>query len=209
MRPSLLQLKKTLAEVFGSSVNLIEAHRELTLEVSAAQLSETMQRLRDDPSLSFDALSDVAGVDYREFTGRDPNAPRFAVVYHLLSTKCNWRLRVRAFAEDDAEPVVSSMVPLWSSANWMERECFDLFGIVFDGHPDLRRILTDYGFTGHPFRKDFPLSGHIEMRYDSEQKRVVYEPVTIDLRDNVPRIVREPHYGDDTPMPQPPAVPKG
>ncbi len=209
MRPPLSQLKNTLAEALGGDFVLIEAYGELTLETPAASLLEVMQRLREESSLSFDALIDVAGVDYQEFSGRDPAAPRFAVVYHLLSTRHNWRLRVRAFAESEAEPAAPSMVPLWPSANWMERECFDLFGIAFDGHPDLRRILTDYGFTGHPFRKDFPLSGHLEMRYDPEQKRVVYEPVTIEPRDNVPRIVREPHYGDSTPTPLPPDAPKG
>jgi NADH-quinone oxidoreductase subunit C len=205
MRLPLSQLKKTLTGIFGDDVGLIEAYRELTLEVPAAQLLATMQRLRDEPGLSFDALIDVAGVDYEEFTGREPDAPRFAVVYHLLSTRHNGRLRVRVFVEDETELAVPSMASLWPSANWMERECFDMFGIAFDGHPDLRRILTDYGFTGYPFRKDFPLSGHLEMRYDPEQKQVVYEPVTIEPRDNVPRIVREPHYGDSTPMSPPPA----
>jgi NADH-quinone oxidoreductase subunit C len=208
MRPSLSQLEKALTGILGDGgAGLIEAYHELTLEVMAAQLSTTMQRLRDE--LSFDALIDVAGVDYRDFNGRDPKASRFAVVYHLLSTGRNWRLRVRVFIENEEAPVVSSMVSLWSSANWMERECFDMFGIVFDGHPDLRRILTDYGFAGYPFRKDFPLSGHLEMRYDQEQKKIVYEPVTIESRDNVPRIVREPHYGDDTPMSPPSGESKG
>ncbi|MDR0770670.1 MAG: NADH-quinone oxidoreductase subunit C [Burkholderiales bacterium] len=209
MRPPLSQLKTALTGILGDGANLTEALRELTLEVPVTRLSATMQRLRDDPALSFDALSDIAGVDYREFTGRDPAAPRFAVAYHLLSTKHCWRLRVRVFAEDETEPAVPSVVSLWPMANWMERECFDMFGIAFDDHPDLRRILTDYGFTGHPFRKDFPLSGHLEMRYDPEQKRIVYEPVTIEPRDNVPRIVREPHYGDSTPLSPPPAEPKG
>ncbi|MDR0250809.1 MAG: NADH-quinone oxidoreductase subunit C [Burkholderiales bacterium] len=208
MRPPLSQLKNTLTEILGQDAILIEAYRELTLEVPVTRLSATMQRLRDEASLFFDALIDVAGVDYERFTGREPDAPRFAVVYHLLSTRHNWRLRVRVFVENEKEPAVPSMVPLWLSADWMERECFDLFGIAFDGHPDLRRILTDYGFTGHPFRKDFPLTGHIEMRYDPEQKQVVYEPVTIESRDNVPRIVREPHYGDTTPMSIPSAGPK-
>jgi NADH-quinone oxidoreductase subunit C len=205
MRLPLPHLKKTLTGIFGENVTIVEAYRELTLEVPAAQLFATMQRLRDDPDLSFDALIDVAGVDYQEFTGREPDAPRFAVVYHLLSIRNNARLRVRVFVENEEASAVPSMVPLWLSADWMERECFDMYGIAFDGHPDLRRILTDYGFTGYPFRKDFPLSGHIEMRYDPEQKQVVYEPVTIEPRDNVPRIVREPHYGDSTPMPLPPA----
>ncbi|MDR2016693.1 MAG: NADH-quinone oxidoreductase subunit C [Burkholderiales bacterium] len=208
MRPSLQQLKKALTGILGNGgAGFIEAHHELTLEVAAAQLPTTMRRLRDE--LSFDALIDVAGVDYRDFVDRDPEAPRFAVVYHLLSTRRNWRLRVRVFIEDGTALAVPSMVPLWPSANWMERECFDMFGIAFDGHPDLRRILTDYGFTGYPFRKDFPLSGHLEMRYDSEQKRIVYESVTIVPRDNVPRIVRGPHYGDDTPMSPSPDEPKG
>lgn len=204
MRPPLSLLKKTLVEHFDGA-NIIEAFQELTLEVPLAKLSATMKQLRDAAECSFDAMADMTGVDYQDFTGRDPSAPRFAVVYHLLSTRHNWRLRVRAFIENEKEPAVPSMVPLWPSANWLERECFDMFGIVFEGHPDLRRILTDYGFVGYPFRKDFPLSGHVEMRYDPEQKKVIYEPVTIDPRDNVPRIVREPHYGDEKPMSPPPA----
>ena len=204
MKPPLSQLKNALREMLDEGICLIESYRELTLEAPTAQLSATMRRLRDEPNLSFDALVDVAGVDYEEFAGREPDTPRFAVVYHLLSTQHNWRLRVRVFLENEAEPTVPSMVSLWPSANWMERECFDMFGVVFEGHPDLRRILTDYGFTGYPFRKDFPLSGHLEMRYDPELKKVVYEPVSIEPRDNVPRIVREPHYGDSTPMPSEP-----
>jgi NADH-quinone oxidoreductase subunit C len=207
MKPSLQQLRKALVEIFGDSARLIEGHGELTLEVSATQLLETMQRLRDEPALLFDSLIDVAGVDYQEFTGREPDAPRFGVVYHMLSIRQNWRLRVRVFTESETEPVVPSLVSLWPSANWMERECFDMFGIVFDDHPDLRRILTDYGFAGYPLRKDFPLSGHLEVRYDPEQKRVVCEPVSIEPRNNVPRIIRDPHYGDNTPMPIPPSDP--
>ncbi|MDR2710844.1 MAG: NADH-quinone oxidoreductase subunit C [Burkholderiales bacterium] len=210
MKPSLSQLRgalnKALAGILDGDIadGLTEAYQELTLEVPAAKLPAVMKRLHDSSAVAFDALADLTGVDYQDFTGRDPSAPRFAVVYHLLSTRHNWRLRVRAFAENQEEPAVASVVSLWPSANWLERECFDLFGIVFEGHPDLRRILTDYGFTGHPFRKDFPLSGHIEMRYDPEQKKVIYEPVTIEPRSNVPRIVREPHYGDDTPLSPPP-----
>jgi NADH-quinone oxidoreductase subunit C len=167
---------------------------ELTVEVPAAQYAATCLRLRDDPALRFEQLIDLCGVDYATYGERAPRAGRFAVVLHLLSHAHNWRLRVRCAADDDALPVLPSLIEIWPGVNWYEREAFDLFGIVFEGHPDLRRILTDYGFVGHPFRKDFPISGHVEMRYDPEQKRVVYQPVTIEPREVTPRIVREEHY---------------
>ena len=165
-------------------------------------------RLRDDADLRFEELIDVCGIDYSTWGSESSedgryvadvpyDGKRFAAIYHLLSITNNVRLRVRVFAEDDAMPVLDSVTGIWPSANWYEREAFDLYGIIFVGHPDLRRILTDYGFVGHPFRKDFPLSGHVEMRYDPEQKRVVYQPVTIDPREVTPRVVRDEHYGEE------------
>ena len=151
--------------------------------------------LRDDKSLGFDQLIDLCGVDYSDFENATWEGPRFAVVSHLLSVANNWRLRLRVFAPEDGFPLVQSVSSVWSSANWFEREAFDLYGILFDGHQDLRRILTDYGFIGHPFRKDFPISGNVEMRYDPELKRVVYQPVTIDPREITPRVIREEQYG--------------
>jgi NADH-quinone oxidoreductase subunit C len=182
---------------------------EITVTVSPENLRETALRLRDTPELRFEQLMDLCGMDYGAYA-RDPDgeparpspAPqgtRFAVVYHLLSITHNWRLRVRLFARDVELPVVDSVIDIWPSANWLEREAFDLFGIVFSGHPDLRRLLTDYGFIGHPFRKDFPISGNVEMRYDPDQKRVVYQPVTIEPREITPRIVREENYAQEPP----------
>ena len=164
-------------------------------EVKAADLTSVMTMLRDNPAFGFSQLLDVCGVDYAEYGGNWSGA-RYAVVYILLSVAHNWRVRVRTFCVDDDFPIVDSMTGLWSSANWHEREAFDLYGIIFNGHPDLRRILTDYGFVGHPFRKDFPIYGTVEMRYDPEQKRVVYQPVTIEPREIVPRVIREEHYAD-------------
>jgi NADH-quinone oxidoreductase subunit C len=155
-----------------------------------------MTALRDAPSLRFENLIDVCGVDYQGYGDGTRQGPRFAVVYHLLSVTQNLRMRVRTFAADDEFPSVESVTGVWPSANWYEREAFDLYGIVFPGHPDLRRILTDYGFIGHPFRKDFPLSGHLEMRYDPDQKRVIYQPVTIEPREVTPRVLREENYGN-------------
>jgi NADH-quinone oxidoreductase subunit C len=172
------------------------AYGEVTLVVGARHLVSAMTALRDAPRLRFETLIDACGVDYSTYANGARDGPRFAVVYHLLSLSNNQRVRVRAFAADDDFPVVPSLVDVWPAVNWFEREAFDLYGIVFDGHPDLRRLLTDYGFVGHPFRKDFPLSGHVEMRYDPEQGRVVYQPVTIEPREVVPRIVREQHYAD-------------
>jgi NADH-quinone oxidoreductase subunit C len=187
---------------------------EVTAVVDAANLPTVMRALRDRAEVRFETLIDLCGVDYSAYAGEhadladfgsDATPPehlvprsgrRFAAIYHLLSLAHNWRLRVRAYAPDDEFPVVPSVVDLWPSANWYEREAFDLFGIVFSGHPDLRRILTDYGFIGHPFRKDFPLSGNVEMRYDPEQGRVIYQPVSIEPREVVPRIIREENYAD-------------
>jgi NADH-quinone oxidoreductase subunit C len=172
---------------------------ELTLTVAPANYHVVAQTLRDDARLGFEQLVDLCGLDYSQYKdgahSKFTDAPRFAVVSHLLSISHNWRLRVRSFVVSDDVPVIASVNDIWNSANWFEREAFDLFGIVFEGHLDLRRILTDYGFIGHPFRKDFPTSGHVEMRYDAEQKRVIYQPVTIELREITPRIIREDNYG--------------
>jgi NADH-quinone oxidoreductase subunit C len=179
----------------GRIGTLTEALGELTLEVAGRDLQAIGLALRDDVDLSFDTLIDLCGVDYSEYAGTGREGARYAVVIHLLSVNRNWRIRLRALCADDDFPVIGSLVTVWPAAGWYEREAFDLFGIVFDGHPDLRRILTDYGFVGHPFRKDFPVSGYVEMRYDPEQKRVVYQPVSIEPREIVPRIIREDGYG--------------
>ena len=170
---------------------------EVTVQVRAGQYLEAMRLLRDHPDCRFEQLIDLCGVDYSDFGNGVWEGPRYAVVVHLLSLAHNQRLRVRVYCPDDALPVVASMVDVWPAANWFEREAFDLYGIVFEGHPDLRRILTDYGFIGHPFRKDFPLSGHVEMRYDPTQQRVIYQPVSIDPREVTPRIVRDESYGGE------------
>ena len=167
---------------------------EVAIVVKPEQLLAVATTLRDAPELGFEQLIDLCGVDYRDYGEGGWSGPRFAVVYHLLSLSHNRRVRMRVFAADDELPVVDSVIGVWPSANWYEREAFDLFGIMFTGHPDLRRILTDYGFIGHPFRKDFPVSGYVEMRYDAEQRRVVYQPVTIEPRENTPRVVREAQY---------------
>jgi NADH-quinone oxidoreductase subunit C len=182
-----------LQRLFDSIKDLNPTERlgELTVEVAASQFKAVAEKLKGE---GFEQLIDLCGVDYAAYGDKPREGNRFAVVLHLLSIKNNWRLRVRAFCPDNAFPVVASLVEVWPGANWFEREAFDLFGIVFEGHPDLRRILTDYGFIGHPFRKDFPLSGHVEMRYDPEQRRVIYQPVTIDPREVTPRIVREENY---------------
>ena len=179
-----------------AGVSVTVALGEVTAVVPAQRLTEVMRALRDRPELRFEMLLDVCGVDYSTYGDGAWQRSRFAAVYHLLSLSNNHRLRVRAFATDDDFPILPSLVEVWPSANWFEREAFDLYGIVFDGHPDLRRLLTDYGFVGHPFRKDFPLSGYVEMRYDPEQKRVIYQPVTIEPREITPRIIREENYGD-------------
>ena len=167
---------------------------EVTAVVAVERLAEVMRTLRDRPELRFESLIDICGVDYSTYGDGAWNGSRFAAVYHLLSLSNNHRLRVRTFATDDNFPILPSMVHVWPAANWFEREAFDLYGIVFDGHPDLRRLLTDYGFVGHPFRKDFPLSGYVEMRYDPEQKRVIYQPVSIEPREITPRVIREKNY---------------
>jgi NADH-quinone oxidoreductase subunit C len=167
---------------------------EATVVVAAERLADVMRALRDRPEFRFESLIDACGVDYSTYGDGAWDGARFATVYHLLSLSHNHRLRVRAFAADDDFPILPSVVDVWPAANWFEREAFDLYGIVFDGHPDLRRLLTDYGFVGHPFRKDFPLSGYVEMRYDPEQKRVIYQPVTIEPREITPRVIREENY---------------
>jgi len=180
----------------GRTASLKQALGELTLTIEPADLLSVGRMLRDAPDLRFEQLVDLCGVDYWSYKDGTREGLRFAAVYHLLSLTHNRRLRLRVWAEDDDLPVLDSVTELWPSANWYEREAFDLFGIVFTGHPDLRRILTDYGFVGHPFRKDFPLSGNVEMRYDPDQQRVIYQPVTIEPREIVPRVVREEHYAD-------------
>ena len=194
MSAKLEQLKSRLSEVLADRmISMVEEKGQIIVEVRADELSSAMTVLRDDPTFAFSQLVDVCGVDYADYGGTWTGA-RYAAVYLLLSIEHNWRLRVRTFCPDDTYPMVDSMIGLWSSANWHEREAFDLYGIIFNGHPDLRRILTDYGFVGHPFRKDFPISGTVEMRYDAEQKRVVYQPVTIEPREIVPRVIREENY---------------
>lgn len=189
-------LGQSLQAQFGERLKSLKlALGEATIEVDAADYLQVMQELRDCEALCFEELIDLCGVDYSTYGNDSWNGKRYAVVAHLLSVSKNWRLRVRVFASDDAFPAVDSVVNVWNSANWFEREAFDLFGIVFPGHDDLRRILTDYGFIGHPFRKDFPISGYVEMRYDPDQGRVIYQPVTIEPRENTPRIVREENYG--------------
>ena len=189
-------LTSALAATLGDRVVGTKAQLgEVTAVVRAADLLAVATTLRDSPALKFEQLIDLCGVDYSAYGGTW-DGQRFAVVYHLLSITHNWRLRVRTFAPDDDLPVVDSVLGVWSSANWYEREAFDLYGIVFTGHPDLRRLLTDYGFIGHPFRKDFPLSGNVEMRYDPDQQRVIYQPVTIEPREITPRIIREENYAD-------------
>jgi len=197
MNPNLESLSVSLlAALGGKIVRQVVAMDELTIDVSASDLRDAMLAVRDNPGLRFEQLIDLCGIDYLTYAEGTHQGPRFAVVYHLLSVTKNRRLRVRVFAESNEFPVVSSVVDIWPSATWFEREAFDLFGIMFDGHPDLRRILTDYGFVGHPFRKDFPVSGHVEMRYDPDQRRVIYQPVTVEPREITPRIVRESNYGE-------------
>ena len=197
MAAKLEQLKNALdSSLGGKIVSLSEALGELTLVVEAKDYAAAARWLRDDPAVRFEELIDLCGVDYSGFGEGGREGRRFAVVSHLLSLAHNWRLRLRVFASQDDFPVVDSLTGVWPNADWYEREAFDLFGIMFTGHADLRRILTDYGFIGHPFRKDFPLSGNVEMRYDPEQKRVIYQPVTIEPREITPRIIREDEYGD-------------
>jgi NADH-quinone oxidoreductase subunit C len=196
MSERLIQLQSHVERALGARVQSITlALNELTVVLRADTYLESALILRDDPALGFEQLIDLCGIDYQDYLDGSYSGPRFAVVTHLLSVKHNLRLRLRVFAPDDSYPLVSSLTSVWASANWFEREAFDLFGILFDGHADLRRILTDYGFIGHPFRKDFPISGNVEMRYDPELQRVVYQPVTIETREVTPRVVREEQYG--------------
>jgi NADH-quinone oxidoreductase subunit C len=194
MSAKLDRLCQTLKDVLGDRIGEpVFALGEVTVEVEAANYLEAARTLRDHPDLDFAQLIDLSGIDYSEFTGWQ--GKRFAVVCQMTSLSHNWRLRLRVFTPDDGFPMLPSLTGIWAGANWYEREAFDLYGILFDGHNDLRRILTDYGFVGHPFRKDFPVFGHVEMRYDAEQQRVVYQPVTIEPREVTPRIVREENYG--------------
>ena len=188
-------LELALKNALGEGAAITVALGEVTVVVKASEYLASMQKLRDDPALRFQELVDLCGVDYSSYGEGTWDGLRFAVVSHLLSIEHNWRVRVRVFCPDDDMPLVDSVTSIWRNANWFEREAFDLFGILFEGHGDLRRILTDYGFIGHPFRKDFPVSGYVEMRYDPEQKRVVYQPVTIEPREITPRVIREDRYG--------------
>ena len=190
------QLVETLASVLGSKAKSVKvALGEVTVTVKSADYLAAASLLRDTPGCQFEQLMDLCGLDYSEYKNGQYDGLRFCVTAHLLSVSLNHRVRLKVFCLDDDFPVVDSVNSIWNSANWFEREAFDLYGIVFEGHNDLRRILTDYGFIGHPFRKDFPTTGHVEMRYDAEQKRVVYQPVTIEPREMIPRIVREENYG--------------
>ena len=189
-------LKDTIAAALGARVKHIGvALGEVTVVVAPSDYLDVAKLLRDTPGCCFEQMMDLCGVDYSEYKDGRGASSRFCVVLHLLSVSLNQRVRLKVFAADDEMPVLASVVDIWNAANWFEREAFDLFGIVFEGHNDLRRILTDYGFIGHPFRKDFPLSGHVEMRYDAESKRVIYQPVTIEPREITPRIIREDNYG--------------
>src|SRR3982751_2419129 len=189
-------LQEALAARLGGRVKRLDrALGELTVTVGASDYLETAMLLRDDPALAFEQMMDLCGVDYSSYRDEPWDGSRFCVVTHLLSLTHNWRLRLKVFCPDDDVPQVATLTEVWSAANWYEREAFDLFGIIFEGHVDLRRILTDYGFIGHPFRKDFPVMGDVEMRYDPEQKRVIYQPVTIEPREIIPRVIREEKYG--------------
>jgi NADH-quinone oxidoreductase subunit C len=179
----------------GHYVALDSQVGELTLTVKVSDYLKVASLLRDEPNLKFQTAVDLCGIDYSTYGDGRWDGARFGVVVHLLSVELNCRLRLRVFVPDDDFPVLPTLVEVWPSLGWYEREAFDLFGIMFEGHPDLRRILTDYGFVGHPFRKDFPVSGYVEMRYDPEQKRVIYQPVTIDPREVIPRVIREEGYG--------------
>ena len=191
-------LQDALTARLGPRLKKLErAFGELTVTVGSADYVEVARTLRDHEDLKFEQLMDLCGVDYSSYRDAPWEGPRYCVVSHLLSLSKNWRVRLKVFCADDDVPQIASITDIWSAANWFEREAFDLFGIIFDGHLDLRRILTDYGFIGHPFRKDFPVSGNVEMRYDPEQKRVIYQPVTIDPREVTPRIVREEHYAQE------------
>ncbi len=195
-------LEKALHSVLAGKLGGLQAQNgELTIVVHANDICTVSEALRDNPALGFDTLIDLCGIDYSTYgdtlsAKHSLRGKRFAAIYHLLSVNLNHRLRVRVLAENNDFPVIDSVTEIWPAANWFEREAFDLYGIVFSGHPDLRRILTDYGFIGNPFRKDFPLTGYVEMRYDTEQKRVIYQPVSIEPREITPHVIREEHYGD-------------
>ena len=196
MTQKLDALQAALETALGPKIAaLTRDHGEITVTVRAADYLGAAQSLRDDPTLAFEQLMDLAGLDLSSWKDEPHEGPRFVVVSHLLSIGKNWRVRLKVICPDDDMPLVASLNEVWSAANWYEREAFDLYGILFEGHLDLRRILTDYGFIGHPMRKDFPVSGHVEMRYDAEQKRVIYQPVSIEPREVTPRIVREDNYG--------------
>jgi NADH-quinone oxidoreductase subunit C len=190
------QYLNDLKAILGDAHRYTDVRGEVTLEVSAADYAQVARVLHDHDALKLDSMMDLCGMDYSEYSGIE-FAHRFAVVLHLLSVTHNQRLRLRVFATNDDFPVLPSVTSVWNAADWFEREAFDMYGIVFEGHNDLRRILTDYGFIGHPLRKDFPVSGHVEMRYDSEQKRVIYQPLTIEPREITPRIVREEGFGQN------------
>ncbi len=193
---SMAQLAQTIAAVLGDKAKSVKiALGEVTVVVAAADYRAVATLLRDAPACKFEQLLDLCGVDYSEYRDGEYDGLRYCVVSHLLSVSLNQRVRLKSFCPDDDFPVIDSINGIWNSANWFEREAFDLYGIVFEGHSDLRRILTDYGFIGHPFRKDFPTTGHVEMRYDAEQKRVIYQPVTIEPRVITPRVIREDNYG--------------
>ena len=197
MSTKLLQLQSALESILGSEILKLEsALGELTVELTHENYFSVLKTLRTHEAFQFDQLVDLTGVDYGTYANETWTGSQFAVVVHLLSLEKNWRLRVRCFALDNSFPVLPTLMPIWESVNWFEREAFDLVGIHFDGHPDMRRILTDYRFVGHPLRKSFPVSGHVEMRYDAQAGRVIYQPITIEPRENVPRVVREARYGD-------------
>ena len=196
MSAKLDSLQAALEATLGAKIaTLVRDRGEIAITVRAADYLTVALQLRDDPALAFEQCIDLCGMDMSSWKDRPWEGPRYVVVSQLLSVAKNWRLRLKVFCPDDNLPLVASVLDVWSSANWFEREAFDLYGIIFEGHADLRRILTDYGFIGHPMRKDFPTTGHVEMRYDAEQKRVIYQPVTIEPREITPRIVREDHYG--------------
>ena len=190
------QISDAVSAALGDKLKSISiALGEVTLTVAAKDYLASAKLLRDAPGCKFEQLIDLCGIDYSEYKDGQYEGLRYCVATHLLSVSLNQRLRLKVFCADDDFPVVASVNDIWNAANWFEREAFDLFGIIFEGHNDLRRILTDYGFIGHPFRKDFPTTGNVEMRYDPEQKRVIYQPVTIEMREITPRVIREENYG--------------
>ena len=196
MTQKLDTLQAALEAALGAKLHKLERARgEISVTVHASVYADAARILRDDTSLRFEQLLDLCGVDYSDYKNQAWDGLRYGIVSHLLSVTHNWRVRLKVFAPEDDLPAVASLTPVWASANWFEREAFDMFGIIFEGHLDLRRILTDYGFIGHPMRKDFPTTGHVEMRYDAEKKRVIYQPVSIEPREIVPRVVREDQYG--------------